>query len=230
MNHNDFRTESTDPMCLSAAEARALLTYAPWSRYAVMGDSIAEGIGDPSPGYATTPWADRVAAVLKSTQPDLAYLNTGRMGATSAQVLDEQLQTVLDFDPDLVHITFGANDLWMPEADFDAMADNLETAFAAVHRRGAQISTLALADVFVGRRMRPMRERIAHLNDVTRTLAARYDAVLVDMWEHPLRLRPDLMSADLIHFAMTGHAVLATEVVRALHDRLARLAQQASRC
>lgn len=222
MNHKDIRTESTDPMCLGTSEARALLTDAPWSRYAVMGDSIAEGIGDPSPGYASTPWADRVAAALKPTQPDLAYLNTGRMGATSAQVLDEQLQTVLDFGPDLVHITFGANDLWMPDADADAMAHNLETAFGAVHRSGAQISTLALADVFVGRRMQPMRERIAHLNYVTRTLAARYDAVLVDMWEHPLRLRPDLMSADRIHFAMSGHAVLATEVIRALHERAAR--------
>ncbi|MFD4180871.1 SGNH/GDSL hydrolase family protein [Rhodococcus sp. NPDC058514] len=222
MNHNDIRSEATDPMCLDPTEARSLLIDVPWSRYAVMGDSIAEGIGDPSPGYANTPWADRVAAVMKSTQPDPAYLNTGRMGATSAQVLDEQLQTVLDFGPDLVHITFGANDLWMPNADTDAMARNLETAFAAVHRSGAQISTLALADVFVGRRMQPMRERITHLNDVTRTLAARYDAILVDMWEHPLRLRPDLMSADRIHFAMTGHAVLATEMIRALHDRAAR--------
>ncbi|MGW6375349.1 SGNH/GDSL hydrolase family protein [Rhodococcus sp. NPDC055112] len=222
MSHNIIRTEATDPMCLEAEEIRILLTDAPWSRFAVMGDSIAKGIGDPSPGYETAAWADRVAAGLKSARPDVSYLNTGRMGATSAEVLDEQLQTVLDFEPDLVHITFGGNDLWLPDADLDAMARNLETAFSAAHRSGAQISTLALADVFVGRRMQPMRDRIAHLNDVTRGLAATYDAILVDLWGHPLRLRPDLMSADRIHFTMSGYAVVASEMVRALHDRLAR--------
>ncbi|WP_037176065.1 SGNH/GDSL hydrolase family protein [Rhodococcus sp. UNC363MFTsu5.1] len=224
MSHNTIRTEATDPMCLGADEIRILLTDAPWSRFAVMGDSIAKGIGDPSPGYETSTWADRVAAGLKAARPDVSYLNTGRMGATSAQVLDEQLQTVLDFEPDLVHITFGGNDLWLPDADLDAMARNLETAFAAVQRSGAQISTIALADVFIDRRMQPMRDRISHLNDVTRGLAAKYDAVLVDLWEHPLRLRPDLMSADQIHFTMSGYAVVASEMVRALHDRLARAA------
>ncbi|MFG1782799.1 SGNH/GDSL hydrolase family protein [Rhodococcus oryzae] len=222
MSHTIIRTEATDPMCLDADEIRTLLTDAPWSRFAVMGDSIAKGIGDPSPGYETAPWADRVAAGLRSVRPDVSYLNTGRMGATSAQVLDEQLQTVLDFGPDLAHITFGGNDLWLPNADMEAMARNLETAFAAIHRSGAQISTLALADVFVDKRLRLMRDRIAHLNDVIRALAARYDAVLIDLWEHPLRLRPDLMSADQIHFTMSGYAVVASEMVRALHDRLAR--------
>jgi lysophospholipase L1-like esterase len=70
------------------------------------------------------------------------------------------------------------------------------------------------------RPMRPMRERMSALNDLVRTMAARYDAILVEFWDHPLRLRPDVMSADLIHFTMSGHAVVASEMVRALHGRL----------
>ncbi|WP_245813754.1 SGNH/GDSL hydrolase family protein [Rhodococcus marinonascens] len=153
------------------------------------------------------------------------YFNTGRMGATSAQVLDTQLQPVLEFAPDLVHITCGANDLWAPEADLPQLQRNLDALFSAVHSTGAQISALALADVELDKRMRLMQERIPTFNDMVRELAARYDAVLVDLWEHPLRLRPDLMSADRIHFAMSGQAVLAAEVVRALHARAARQAR-----
>ncbi|NUS91686.1 MAG: SGNH/GDSL hydrolase family protein, partial [Nocardia sp.] len=57
-------------------------------------------------------------------------------------------------------------------------------------------------------------------NGIVGALAARYDAVFVDFWEHPLRLRPDLMSADLIHFTTSGHAVVATEMIRALAQRI----------
>ncbi len=49
------------------------------------------------------------------------------------------------------------------------------------------------------------------LNDIVGGRATRYDAVLVELRDHPLRLRPDVMSADLIHFTMSGHAVLDHE-------------------
>src|SRR4029079_6433218 len=49
----------------------------PWSRYVALGDSFAEGIGDPEP---TVPggnrgWADRVAEVLSQGTEDFAYAN-----------------------------------------------------------------------------------------------------------------------------------------------------------
>lgn len=215
-------TEATDPMCLPAAAQAALLAEAPWTRYAVMGDSIAEGVGDPSPGYATSPWADRVAAALNATHPDLAYLNAGRMGATSGQVVETQLAPVLEFAPDLVHITCGSNDLWSGKPDLRRTADNLEALFAAARGTGATVTTLTLADAFVGEDMLALRAGVMAVNDLVRALAAGYDAVLLDLWEHPLRLRPELLSADRIHFTMTGHAVLATEMVRALHVRMSR--------
>ena len=47
-------------------------------------------------------------------------------------------------------------------------------------------------------------------------MAAKHEATLVEMWDDPIRHAPDLMSADGIHFAMMGQAVLASEIVRAL--------------
>lgn len=59
-------------------------------------------------------------------------------------------------------------------------------------------------------------DRVARINDVTRTLAAGYDTVVVDCWDHPLNDRPDLLSADRIHFATTGQAVVASLLIRTL--------------
>ncbi|MFD6464128.1 SGNH/GDSL hydrolase family protein, partial [Streptomyces roseolus] len=85
--HNDIRTEANDPLLLAPEDSVRRLTGAPWRRFAVLGDSIARGAGDPTPGYAPTWWADRVAATLSAANPGLAYLNTGKIGATSGQVL-----------------------------------------------------------------------------------------------------------------------------------------------
>ncbi|MBF6164794.1 SGNH/GDSL hydrolase family protein [Streptomyces gardneri] len=219
MSDNDIRTEANDPLLLPLAEQRRLLADAPWQRYAVLGDSIAQGVGDPSPGYEPRGWADRVAAVLAEARPGLAYLNTGRIGATSDQVLAEQLPAVLEFRPDLVHLTCGGNDLFLAGGDLTQLRTNLDTLFGTLARTGAQVVTFTLADVWEVERMapmRPMRDRMAALNDLVRELAARYDALLLELWDHPLRLREDLMSADLIHFSMSGHAVLASDMVRML--------------
>ncbi|MGW5381775.1 SGNH/GDSL hydrolase family protein [Nocardia sp. NPDC003963] len=223
MTHDQHRTESDDPMLIDPATARALLAGAPWRRYAVLGDSIAQGVGDASAGYRDIGWSDRVAEILAAANPGVSYLNTGRIGATTGQLLDEQLARVLDFRPDLVHVSCGGNDLFHPGGDTDRLRANLDTAFSALAATGAQLCAFTVADVWEPARMtpmRPMRARMAELNDIVHAVATRYDAVLVDFWAHPLRLRPDLMSADLIHFTTSGHAVVATEMVRALAARI----------
>ncbi|MEU4314548.1 SGNH/GDSL hydrolase family protein [Nocardia sp. NPDC024068] len=224
MTDHLIRTELDDPLLISPATARELLAAAPWRRYAVLGDSIAQGIGDPSPGYRETGWAQRVAEALADTGPGVEYLNTGRIGATSGQVIEEQLARVLEFGPDLVHVSCGGNDLFGPGGDAGRLRENLETVFAALAGIGAQLCTFTVADVWDAERMapmRPMRDRMAELNTIVRELAQRYDAVTVDFWDHPVRHRPDLMSADLIHFTTSGHAVVATEMIRALSRRIA---------
>ncbi|MFF2087043.1 SGNH/GDSL hydrolase family protein [Nocardia sp. NPDC058176] len=217
-------TESDDPLILTERQAHVLLTGAPWRRFAVLGDSIAAGTGDPSPGYAPTGWADRVAAALTAVEPAITYRNTGRIGATSTQVLDRQLPEILEFAPDLVHVNCGGNDLFEPGADLDRLYENLSTICAALAATGAQLSVFTVADVWDVERMapmRPMRPKMAALNDVVRAIATEYDAVFTEFWEHPVRSRPELMSADLIHFTTSGHAVVASEVIKSLGARIA---------
>ncbi|WP_405180179.1 SGNH/GDSL hydrolase family protein [Nocardia sp. NBC_01377] len=168
MTDSIFRTEADDPMLVPADAARELLDGAPWRRFAVIGDSVALGVGDPSPGYLTSGWSDRVAAVLRSVNPELAYLNTGRVGATIGEVIAEQLGPALDFRPDLIHVTCGGNDLFARGGPEEIRKD-LDALFAALSRSGAQIFTFILADVWETERMapmRPLRDRMAELNDI----------------------------------------------------------------
>ncbi|GAA5094392.1 SGNH/GDSL hydrolase family protein [Nocardia iowensis] len=209
-------TEDTDPYCLDDRASDELLAGAPWRRYAVLGDSVAAGTGDPSPGYRTIPWADRVAAALRRVQPDLAYLNTGRLGAVTGEVVATQLDPVLRFEPDLVHVNCGANDLLQPEPDVRAIRANLDTICTAIGEIGARITMFTFVDVKIRPRRPALRARLQALIDLTDDVAACYDAILVDVSEHPARLRSNLLSADRMHFSMAGHAVLAAEMIKAL--------------
>ncbi|MEV0854549.1 SGNH/GDSL hydrolase family protein [Nocardia fluminea] len=214
-----FSAEADDPLVLAPERTAALLAGAPWQRFAVLGDSIAAGTGDPSPGYAPTGWADRVAAALTTVNPALAYRNTGRIGATSDQVLDRQLTETVEFAPDLVHLSCGGNDLFTAGGDVDRLHRNLSTILTTLAATGAQLSMFTVADVWSVERMAPMRAmrpQMIALNEVVRAVAAEFGAVLTEFWNHPLRSRPELMSADLIHFTTSGHAVVASEVVRSL--------------
>ncbi|MEU2030614.1 GDSL-type esterase/lipase family protein [Nocardia amamiensis] len=151
---------------------------------------------------------------LLEHRPDRRHLRPGhhRTAAIRARIPAE-----------LVHLSCGGNDLFLPGGDIADLRENLDTLFGTLARTGAQVVTFTLADVWEIERMapmRPMRDRMAALNDLIRELAARYDALLLELWDHPLRLRPDLMSADLIHFSMSGHAVLASDMVRTLADHI----------
>jgi lysophospholipase L1-like esterase len=208
--------EESDPFCLSPASAAELLAGAPWRRFAVIGDSLSAGTGDPSPGYATMGWADRVADVLRRVRPGLAYLNTAEIGATTAKTLATQADRMIAFGPDLVHVPCGANDLFHPEPDFAAIEQALRSVFELAASTGAQLTTFTLGKAFIVPKFQDWQGRVCALNAITRRLAAKHDAVLVDMWDHPINSRPNLLSADRVHFSASGQAVMASEVVKGL--------------
>lgn len=209
-------------MCLSPESAARLLPDAPWRRFAVIGDSLSAGTGDLSPGYAPLGWGDRVADVLRRVQPGLRSVNLAEVGATTAEALAGQADRLLAFDPDLVHVPCGANDLFVTAPDFAEIERTLRRMFALAASTGAQLTTFTLGTAFQVPPIAGWRERVLRLNAITRGLAAEHDAVLADMWDHPVNARPDLLSADRIHWSTSGQAVMAAEIVRGLAAKLDR--------
>lgn len=224
--------ELADPFCLSAREADRLLAHAPWRRFAVIGDSLAEGLGGPLEGYATLPWSDRVAEALRRRQPELAFSNFGRRRRRTAQVLEQQLGPALEFGPDLVALVTGGNDLLAPDYNPDAVAADFEQIVSRLRERSIAVVTFTLWDVS---QVWPKLARVGRATDVLnarfREVSARYNLMLVDMWGHPACASEDIYSSDIsadrspvrsetpvwvIHPSMRGHAVLAAETIRCL--------------
>ncbi|MEW9556413.1 GDSL-type esterase/lipase family protein [Nonomuraea sp. NPDC050783] len=85
---------------------------------------------------------------------------------------------------------------------------------------GALLTTFTLGRAFVVAGFPDWHDRVRALNAIIRAQAAEHGAVLVDMWDHPVNDRPDLLSADRIHFSAAGQAVLAAELVKALALRI----------
>ncbi|MGW4059324.1 SGNH/GDSL hydrolase family protein [Amycolatopsis sp. NPDC004747] len=209
-------TEESDPFCLSDGGAAALLFDAPWSRFAVIGDSLSAGTGDASPGYVDLGWADRVANILRSVRPDLRYLNVAVIGAKTTEVLDKQIEPMLAFGPDLLHLPCGANDIVRRSPDFADIERNLRRLYGIAEQTGAQLLSFTLGKAYVVPVFPDWDERVRAMNAITRKLAAEYGAALVDMWDHPVNARANLLSEDRIHFSTSGQAVMATEIVKQL--------------
>ncbi|MEU5079962.1 MULTISPECIES: SGNH/GDSL hydrolase family protein [Streptomyces] len=214
-------TEETDPFCLATLDAAAMLFDAPWQRYAVIGDSLSAGTGDKSVGYGDQGWPDRVAHILRQVRPGLAYLNTAVNGATTAATLARQADAMREFAPDLLHLPCGANDLLRRAPDFGEIERNLRTLYDLAAATGALLTTFTLGRSYVVPVFPDWTERVRTLNDLVRALAGEYGAVVVDMWDHPVNARENLLSADRVHFSTSGQAVMAAEMVRALAAVLA---------
>ncbi|MEE4494962.1 SGNH/GDSL hydrolase family protein [Streptomyces sp. BE230] len=211
-------TEKSDPFCLARLDAAALLFGAPWRRFAVIGDSLSAGTGDPSPGYEDKGWSDRLADVLRCVRPDLEYLNTAEDGATTAQTLEKQMDHAQKFEPDLLHLPCGANDLVRRHPDFEEIEHKLRRMYELASQTGAQLTTFTLGRAYVISVFPDWGERVARINDITRGLAAEYGAVVVDMWDHPVNERENLLSEDRIHFSTSGQAVMEAEMVKSLSN------------
>ncbi|WP_415856787.1 SGNH/GDSL hydrolase family protein [Sinomonas sp. G460-2] len=191
----------------------------PWHRYVAMGDSFTEGIGDPdvsSPG-GHRGWADRLAEELSRGSEDFAYANLAIRGRLLGQILDEQLEPALALSPDLVSISAGGNDLLRPGSDPDALAVRLDGAVGRVAETGATVLLFNGPDIGSTPVLSAIRGKVAIYNENLRTVAARHDAIIADMWS--LRQLSDsrMWASDRLHFSPLGHHTIAIMALGALN-------------
>jgi lysophospholipase L1-like esterase len=224
-DHRTYPAEAADPYCLKDGEAERLLAGHPWTRFAAVGDSIAEGLGDPSPGYPDQPWCDRIAAELARHQPGLAYLNLGKSMTRVATVRSVQLPEALAFAPDLALAACGAADMLLPGYDPARVEQELRAIVSAFIDRGCDVITVGLFDgsyapnipeLFVATR----RTRIQEVSALTRKVAEDLGTLHVELTWHPASRDPDIYSSDPRHGTMRGHAIAAAEAIRVLGAHL----------
>ncbi|WRZ88546.1 SGNH/GDSL hydrolase family protein [Streptomyces sp. NBC_01007] len=222
--------EEADAHVLSPEDADRLLIDAPWTRFAVIGDSLAEGLGDSSAGYADAPWADRVLEALRRVDPGTEYLNLGVRHLKAAEVRTGQLGEALDFRPNLASVVCGGNDLLVRDFSAGAVEAELDAMVRQLRESGAVVFVFTLQDIT---KVFPeqlggggLSGRIEAFNDLVRKVAARRGALVIDMWAHPTSRSRSVFSADMMHASMRGHAVLASAVFAQLGRYLTALRGQ----
>lgn len=208
--------EYHDPQVLLPGEARSLLAGAPWRRLAVIGDSAAEGLGDPVLGYGRQPWADRVAEELA-----IDYTNLGLRGLTAPQVRDEQLARAVAWRPDLAMVVAGGNDAFADDFDPFATGAALDVIYSDLQSAGARVVGFTVPDasaIHDGERARAIGARFAELNRVIRDVATFRGVTLVDLAARSFSVDPAAYSDDGIHLNMRGHAIIASLTTAALGE------------
>jgi lysophospholipase L1-like esterase len=187
-------------------------------RYVALGDSFTEGVGDADPARpnGVRGWADRVAEVLATQDPDFAYANLAIRGRKLPQILAEQIAPALALEPDLVSIHGGGNDVLRPSVDVDQLAAAYDAAIAELSASGARIVMFTLADPGLNPVLKLVRGRTAIFNEWIREIAERHGAAVVDMWRMRDWKVAEVLDRDRLHLNAVGHQAIAIATLDAL--------------
>jgi lysophospholipase L1-like esterase len=227
-----YLVEATDPHCLTPVQVDQLLAGAPWRRLVILGDSVAAGVSDSVPGYRELSSSERIVEALRIQQPSLVHRNLGEPYLRTAEIRERQLPAALAMRPDLAIVSAGANDAFRRSFDPDRFAGELRSLLAPLAAQGAQLVTIGLFDLARSGVMLETDDgitaRFDRLDAATATVARELGAIHVDNHHHSVSRDRSIFAGDRIHANARGHAIAASNLVRALGEvvtmRAARVA------
>jgi acyl-CoA thioesterase I len=194
--------------------------------YVALGDSTVEGVGAST---ARNNYVGRLDARLRDRYPRARTVNLGVAGATSLDVLDAQLTRAIAFQPHLVTLSIGPNDITtrVPPATY---ARNLDTILARLARETSAVIVvnllpdLAITPRFRDRDSAPVVGRLSvEFNSIVARTAKRHGALVVDLYRASRREvpgHPELLSADGYHPSDLGYARWAELMWDAVRTRI----------
>lgn len=194
--------------------------------YVALGDSTVQGVGASS---ARTNYVSRLEARLRERYPRARTVNLGVAGATSYDVLEEQLARAVALEPHLVTLSIGPNDI-TAKVPVETYAENLDAILGRLSAdTEAVVVVNLLPDLAVTPRFRNrdsaarVGRMSAEFNEVVARMAKRHGAVVVDLYGASRREvpgHPELLAADGYHPSDLGYARWAELMWEAVRTRL----------
>ncbi|MGN7893521.1 SGNH/GDSL hydrolase family protein [Bacillus sp. 22475] len=189
-----------------------------WKRFVAIGDSFTEGIGDEVEGIALKSWVDHFVQLCEN---DIEYANFAKRGLVTKEIRSQQLEKALTFNPDLVSLIAGANDVLKGRWNHDAYKNDMEFMIDTLSKAGADIIIADLPDFTVrlplaSEKKQVIKEQLLEANEVIRSLSREYKFHHVDFWNHHLVNENTLWSKDLIHPNSKGYVKVAELIFSSL--------------
>lgn len=183
--------------------------------YVALGDSTGSGVGARDGGYVA-----RLYRRLLNLRSGSNLTNLCVSGATTAEVLRDQLEKGVEADPDLVTLGIGINDIGHGmsldqfEKNFDEILNVLK------ENTVARVVVTNIPDISTAPRIPgPMRSdyqrKIVLFNQKLEEIAARYGVVVFDIYsitKRELPSHPEYFSADGFHPSDAGYELWAEEM------------------
>lgn len=189
-----------------------------FTSFVAVGDSFTEGMDDPCPGGGGfRGWADLAAERLAADRPGLRYANLAVRGKLIGQILHDQVPVAAAMRPDLVTLAGGLNDVMRPRCDMGLVTARIEECTATLAAAAGRLVLFRAPDPT--RRLRGsarLMPRIEQLITLIDELAARHDALVVDLFSARVFDDPRLWSIDRIHLSTEGHRRVAEALLGAL--------------
>jgi lysophospholipase L1-like esterase len=185
-------------------------------RYAAIGDSFTEGIGDEMPDGTPRGWADQAVSQIARSQP-VEYVNLAIRGRLLRPIATDQLDRVLALEPDLITFNGGGNDLLRPRVDIRSLAQLTERVITRCQDAGVRLVVLSGANPS---QHLPFSAKIntagLRLQQVVSEQAERYGVELVDNFTDLELSRASYWSPDRLHLNADGHRRVAARLLTAL--------------
>lgn len=191
----------------------------------VMGDSSCTG-----PGLSSVDetWVRQAARDIAQLGFHVKVSSVAVGGARVPHLLAEQLQPMLELDPDVVLVSVGGNDALrgIRPSTFERDLTTLTETLVAT---GALVILSGVGDLGTIPRLLPpwsglMRRRSIRFDEIHATVAERHGAVKADQWAvvPSVFSDPGIFTADLFHPGPAGHRQWADVAVAAISPHLKR--------
>lgn len=192
----------------------------PALRYAALGDSFTEGVGDELPDGSVRGWADVLASHLaNATGQPIGFANLAVRGRLLTPIVTEQLDSALSLRPlpTMLTLNGGGNNMLRPGMDADHLVALTEGAVQRCLAVGVHPVLLSGPDP--SERL-PMggtfRKRGEVLTAAIIDLSRRYDITVIDIFHDEQIRAAGYWSHDRLHLNPAGHRRVADLVLAGL--------------
>ncbi len=191
----------------------------PTIRYAAIGDSFTEGVGDELPDGTVRGWADLVAQGWAAALGEpVEYANFAVRGKLIEQIVEEQLDRALALEPTHLSLNGGGNDMLRPRADLERILSHVERAVERCAEHGVHLLLLSGGNpskrLPLGRTIEQRGDLLA--NAIEDRFSTRSHVSVVHNWFDDELASPPFWTQDRLHMNERGHHRVAARLLTTL--------------